>query len=70
MKKSMSIAIVMFLLGGTLVVAQSEAEQKVLEQYVQMVKGDLTAKRDSALRTLVQLDPGQSDTFWGLVKGL
>lgn len=48
--------------------AQSEAEWKVLEEYVQMVKGDLTAKRDSALRTLVQLEPGQSDAFWKLVK--
>jgi hypothetical protein len=67
-KRLLPIGIALVLLGGTLAAAQSEAESKVLDDYVQMVKGDLTAKRDSALRTLVQLEPGQSDTFWDLVK--
>lgn len=58
----------MLLLGATAVSAQSEAEMKVLEQYVQMVKGDLTAKRDSAMRTLVQVEGAQAEKLWALVK--
>ena len=67
-KKVMLIALATFLVGGTIVSAQSESETQVLEQYVQMVKGDLTAKRDSAMRTLLELNDEESAKFWPLLK--
>jgi hypothetical protein len=67
-KKVVVIALATFLVGGTFVSAQSEAEMQVLEQYVQMVKGDLTAKRDSAMKTLLVLNDDESKKFWPLLK--
>jgi len=67
-KKVMLIAIATLLVGGTFAFAQSESEMQVLEQYVQMVKGDLTAKRDSAMKTLLELNEEESAAFWPLLK--
>ena len=68
MKKVILVVLASLLLGGTLAPAQSEAEMQVLDQYVQMVKGDLTAKRDSAMRTLLELSEDESEKFWPLLK--
>ena len=59
----------LLMLGSAAALAQdSDADMKALEQYMQAAKGDLTAKRDSALKTLVQLDQEKSKAFWALVK--
>ena len=52
----------------TVLAQDSAAETKVLEDYFKVVKGDLTAKRDSALRTLVQLSEDEAKAFWPLVE--
>jgi Spy/CpxP family protein refolding chaperone len=67
-KKVLLIVIAALLVGGTVASAQSASEMQVLEQYIQMVKGDLTAKRDSAMSTLLELDKEESAKFWPLLK--
>jgi hypothetical protein len=68
MKKLVSLAVMILMLGGTVILAQSEddsadAEAQALESYVQMVKGDLKAKRDSALKTLLVMTEEQRAVF-------
>ena len=68
MKKLVSLAAMILLFGGTIALAQSDddsadAEVQALDSYVQMVKGDLKAKRDSALRTLLVMTEEQRAVF-------
>jgi len=50
--------------------AEDEAQVQVqtLEEYFQVMRGDLTARRDSALRVLVQLNEEEAAPFWALQK--
>ena len=69
MKKLVTLAAVVLMLGGSMTFGQSDdssAEVQALDGYLQMIKGDLVAKRDSALSTLLVLTEEQADAFWPL----
>jgi len=69
MSKVIPVVVMLLVLGSAVALGQdSSAETKALEDYFKVVKGDLTAKRDSALRTLVQLSDDEAKAFWPLVK--
>ena len=43
--------------------AADKTEAQMLDEHLQAVRGDLIAKRDSAIKTLVQVDPSKAATF-------
>jgi len=54
------------LLGATsAALAQVPAEQS-LEQFLEAVRGDFWARRDSAMRELIQVDEDKAEAFWAL----
>jgi len=67
-----TLLIVSLLVSGAAVQAQDAPlgpdQNKVLEDYIKTVKGDLVGKRDSALHTLIQLSPEQAKVFWPITK--
>jgi len=65
--KLIPICLAVFVLGAVAVPAQDD-EMKALEEMFKVAKGELTGKRDSALKTLVELDDEQAKVFWPLVK--
>lgn len=66
MRKLVPVCAALLVLGAVALPAQDE-ETKALEQLFQVAKGELTAKRDSALKTLVSLDREKEQAFWSLV---
>ena len=66
MRKLVPVCAALLVLGAVALQAQDE-ETKALEQLFQVAKGELTAKRDSALKTLVSLDREKEQAFWSLV---
>lgn len=68
MSKLVPVCIALVVLGAVALPARAQdAEAKALEQMFQVAKGELTAKRDSALKTLVELDGDKDQAFWSLV---
>ena len=67
MSKLVPVCVALLVLGATAVPAQDD-EMKALEQMFQVAKGELTGKRDSALKTLVELDGEKEKAFWALVQ--
>jgi len=47
---------------------ETQAQVQTLEEYFKVMRGDLTARRDSALRVLVQLNEDEAGPFWALQK--
>ena len=66
MRKLVPVCVALLVLGAVALPAQDE-DTKALEQMFQVAKGELTAKRDSALKTLVSLDGEKEQAFWSLV---
>lgn len=66
MNKLVPVCAALLVLGAVALPAQDE-DTKALEQLFQVAKGELTAKRDSALKTLVTLDGEKEQAFWSLV---
>jgi hypothetical protein len=68
--KIVSFTVVLLLVAtaqlGTPSARAGEAEAKALEEYVQMIAGDLPARRDSAMSALLQLEGDEAKAF-GLV---
>lgn len=48
--------------------AQDAAAAQTLEQYLKAVRGDLIARRDSALHALLQMNEAEAEKFWPLQK--
>jgi len=48
--------------------AQTQTQDQLLEEYFEVLRGDLTMRRDSALRALIQLKEGEAEPFWALQK--
>lgn len=48
--------------------AQAPTQDQLLEEYFEVLRGDLTLRRDSALRALIQLKEGEAEPFWALQK--
>jgi hypothetical protein len=48
--------------------AEEQAQTQTLEEYFEVLRGDLTLRRDSALRALIQLGEGEAEPFWALQK--
>ena len=46
----------------------AEANKQVLEQYFAAIGADLAAKRDSAISTLIELTPEETQLFWPIKK--
>jgi len=46
----------------------AKANKKVLEQYFAAIGTDIAAKRDSALSTLIELTPEETQLFWPIKK--
>jgi hypothetical protein len=44
----------------------SDVQADVLDQYVKTMRGDLTARRDAALRAVLQLNDEEGKAFWPL----
>lgn len=44
----------------------SDVQAEVLDQYIKTLRGDLTARRDAALRAIVQLSEAEGKSFWPL----
>jgi hypothetical protein len=47
---------------------EPQVEVQTLEEYFKVVRGDLIARRDSALRALVQVGEQEGQAFWSLQK--
>ena len=43
--------------------AADKTEAQMLDEHLQAVRGDLMARRDSAIKTLVQVDPSKASAF-------
>src|SRR5678816_17001 len=43
--------------------AADKTEAQMLDEHLQVVRGDIVAKRDSAIKTLVQVDPSKAAAF-------
>ena len=48
--------------------AGEQTQAQTLEEYFEVLRGDLTLRRDSALRALIQLGEGEAEPFWALQK--
>lgn len=46
--------------------AEAASQTQALEQYLKVIRGDLVAKRDSALKALLQLTENEAKMFWPL----
>ena len=68
-----SIACCCFVVGSAVLaqtpVPPSASEAKTLEQYLMLVRGDLEARRDSAMQTLLELSPEEAKAFAPLKSG-
>ena len=68
MSKLVPVCIALLVLGAVALPARAQDDEtKALEQMLQVARGELTAKRDSALKTLVELDGEKEQAFWSLV---
>jgi hypothetical protein len=71
-KKVQLVAIVFLLVAVALVLPQparaGDAAAEALQEYVKMIGGDLAARRDSAVKTLLQLSADESKKFWTIKK--
>ena len=68
MSKLVPVCVALLVLGAIALPALAQDDEvKALEQMFQVAKGELTAKRDSALKTLVALDGDKEKAFWSLV---
>jgi hypothetical protein len=71
-KKLQSVAIVSLLVAMMLALPlparAGDAAAEALAEYVKMIGGDLAARRDSAVKTLLQLSEGESKKFWAIKK--
>ena len=72
MKNAQKVAIVLLLAAAMLALPQStraeDAAAEALAEYVKMIGGDLAARRDSAVKTLLQLSDDESKRFWAIKK--
>jgi hypothetical protein len=70
MGTSRTLFVILLLCGATLQPGSSARAQtgsaQHLEDYLKTLRGDLVARRDSALVALVQLSEAQAKTFWPL----
>lgn len=72
MNRTTAIALALTLVASTLAtgpsVAQQDADIAALDQFAAQLKGDLTRKRDSALKQMVDLEGDQSKAFSKIVR--
>jgi hypothetical protein len=67
-RRSLALALAMCLatvltFAQTPVPSATDAEQKTLEEYMKMVRGDITARRDSAIATLLEMNDTERKAF-------
>ena len=72
MKKVLSFVIMSVLVAAVVAVPQparaGDVAAKALDEYVKMIGGDLAARRDSAVQTLLQLTDAEAKKFWPIKK--
>ncbi|MGD8376245.1 MAG: hypothetical protein PVF68_08895 [Acidobacteriota bacterium] len=68
MRTPMILLVAGFLLVSGPALADSPSQAELLDQYLDTVKGDLTERRDAALRAVLVLSDEEAEAFWPLQK--
>ena len=60
----MFLSIAVLVLPATGAAQDVPSEEEIMRQYVETARGELNAKRDSALKAMIELDADEAEVFW------